>query len=279
MSHPGPMVAATLLAEEPASPVTYHEDVVEAGISALESRDEAAAYRLFKEATQMHPRDVRAWFWRAKTAESLDEVIDCLERAAVLEPSSSQIKVNLDSAVRRREQARTARRSSAKRATQPLAPRRPTLGQRFRGLGLEITRCLTAVAAFGIGAAWLLSAVPPEVRLSIAAAADLRVLQVPDASAVFAELPLPVLGGGYRTASALPYGLGFLAEFVGFGLLSSQGWTRGWAPVVGLASAWLWLHAGAGWPSQLVLLGCAIVASGSVLAGQPEAKPPTIAQV
>jgi hypothetical protein len=165
----------------------------------------------------------------------------------------------------------------AEKAARAYAPRRPRRRERLRGFWLEVTRCLTAVAAFGIGAAWLLSALPPEVRQAIATATDTRILQVPDAAAVFAHMPLPVLGDGYRTASALPYGLGILAEFVGFGLLSSQRWTRAWAPVVGLASAWLWLHAGAGWPSQLVLLGCAIVASGSVLAAEPQPKPPAVA--
>jgi hypothetical protein len=261
--------------------VSQDDDLIEAGIRAIEDGDEPSAYQLFKQATQVGARDARAWFWRAKTAETLDEVIGCLEQALALEPASSQIKANLDWAVQRREQARLSRTrntqpNAAEKAARAFAPRPPRARERLRGFGLEVTRCLTAVAAFGIGAAWLLSALPPELRQAITTATDLRVLQVPDAAAVFAQLPMPILGDGYHTALALPYGLGFLAEFVGFGLLSSQAWTRGWAPVVGLASAWLWLHAGAGWPSQLVLLGCAIVASASVLAAEPQPRSPMV---
>jgi hypothetical protein len=83
---------------------------------------------------------------------------------------------------------------------------------------------------------------------------------------VFAQLPmsLPVLDG-YQTASAVPYGLGFLGEFIGMGLLSGDRWTRAWAPVLGLASAWLWLHAGDATVSPLVLAACVLMASGGVL--------------
>jgi hypothetical protein len=136
-----------------------------------------------------------------------------------------------------------------------------------RSSARELTRSLTAVAAFGIGAAWLLSALPADLRQAVSAAGGLAGLPVPEAAAVFATLPIsmPVLDG-YNTASALPYGLGFLVEFVGIGLVSGDRWTRVLAPLVGLGSAWLWLHAVGPAASPVVLAACVLTASGGALA-------------
>ena len=258
---------------EESAEVDQAADLVEGGISALEAGDEPAAYALFKRATRSDPRDLRAWFWRAKTAESLDEVITCLEQAHALEPGNSQITANLDSAKQRREHARSASKaasraksSEARAAAGPWTPRPPRRLVHLGGCVCELMRTLTAVAAFSVGAAWLLSGLPPEVRQAVTAAGGLGTLPVPDATTVFAHLPFsfPVFDG-YPTASALPYGLGFLGEFVGLGLLSGDRWTRAWAPLVGIGSAWLWLQAPGLTPSPLILTACVLTASGSVL--------------
>jgi hypothetical protein len=255
-------------------------DLAEQGIRALEAGDETAAYALFRRATERQPRDLRAWFWRAKTADSLDEVITCLEKALALEPANTQVKANLDSAMHRREQARAQKAASKSKPvpTSPLAARHGSRGLRaFVQLGYslrELTRTLTAVAAFGVGAAWLLSALPPELRQAVSAAGGLASLPVPDAATVFAQLPLslPVLDG-YATTSALPYGLGFLGEFIGLGLLSGDRWTRGWAPLLGMGSAWLWLHTSDASISPWMLAACILMASGGALADARRPRP------
>ena len=268
--------------EQPADLVEQPADLVESGISALEAGDEPAAYALFKRATRSDRKDARAWFWRAKTAESLDEVITCLEKAHALDPGNSQIKANLDSATQRREQARSAAKAAAKAKSseaKAAAARWNRRGpRRVAVVGssiCDLMRTLTAVAAFSVGAAWLLSGLPVEVRQAVTAAGGLGALPVPDATSVFARLPIsfPVLEG-YPTASALPYGLGFLVEFVGVGLLSGDRWTRVWAPLVGIGSAWLWLQAPAAISSPLVLAACVLTASGGVLAQRaPRSQP------
>ncbi|HYY90000.1 MAG TPA: hypothetical protein VFA49_14480, partial [Chloroflexota bacterium] len=126
MAEPRPAPVAAGLAEPPPAPVaagmamTDDGDLVDRGVLALERGDEAAAYRLFKQATDADPRELRAWFWRAKTAESLDEVISCLQRALALEPGSTQIKANLDWAIQRREQAK-----NPTVVVKPMSARRP----------------------------------------------------------------------------------------------------------------------------------------------------------
>jgi hypothetical protein len=89
-------------------------------------------------------------------------------------------------------------------------------------------------------------------------------LPVPDASAVTALVQV-TLAGGYEIGSALPYGLGFLALFVGLGLLSGDGWTRLWAPALGVASAWLWTGAAGTPPSPALLPACGAVVLGGAL--------------
>jgi hypothetical protein len=102
-------------------------------------------------------------------------VVECLQRALELDPKNSQIKANLDWAMERREQARLRRTKNtqpgaAETAARAFAPRPPRARERLRGVGLEVTRCLTAVAVLGIGVAWLLSALPPDVRQALTTA-------------------------------------------------------------------------------------------------------------
>jgi hypothetical protein len=134
------------------------EELAEYGIMALEAGDEALAYTLFRRATEQQPNDVRAWFWRAKTAESLDEVISCLERAHALEPANSQIKGNLDSAIQRREQARlrnaytTSNQTPGPALAAPRSLRAPRLFVQLGRSVRDLMRTVTAIGAFGVGA-------------------------------------------------------------------------------------------------------------------------------
>jgi hypothetical protein len=260
--------------DEPA--MAMEDDLVELGIGALEAGDEPAAYALSKRATQAHGHDVRAWFWRAKTAETLDEVIECLQRALKLEPTSSQIKANLDWAIQRRQQAKAPdaprpierpERPGRARTVAPSWLRAPSPAGRLLRWMVEVARAATALAAFVVAAVWLLTALPGEVRETILSASGMSSLPLPDAAGFLLSrfgLQLGMLGG-YNLASALPYGLGFLALFVGLGLLSAEGWTRLWAPLLGVASAWVWLQVGGPAETPAVLAGCAMVALGGVL--------------
>ncbi len=54
-------------------------------------------------ASEPQPISANAWFSRAKTAETLEDVIDCLKRATALEPDNQLFASNLQRAMERRE--------------------------------------------------------------------------------------------------------------------------------------------------------------------------------
>src|SRR6266542_2592673 len=202
--------------------VVRGRDCLERGIAALEAGHEVEARALFKRATELDSRAARGWFWRAKTADSLDEVIACLERANGLEPDNALIASNLVLTAQRREALRTN-------------PVPVTL--------------------------------PPGLRAAITDSSGLQSLPLPDARALTGLVQLAPVGG-YELGSALPYGIGFLALFIGLGLLGDERWTRLWAPLLGIASGWVWLSfpSGAG-PEPLILVACGLVAVAGAVTG------------
>jgi hypothetical protein len=247
-------------------------DLVERGIGFLQSGREAEAYAVFKRATEVDKRAVRAWFWRAKTAETLDEVVRCLKCAHELDPSNVQIAANLDWA--------HARLAAAKSTDQPAkaevpkvavatigAPRRRALGWRMVRLGREVCRAAAALAAFVVAAAWLLGALPPQLHAALVNASGIPELPLPEMNRL-TDLVHYSLAGGYDVGSALPFVVGFLALFVGMGLLSGDGWTRLWAPVIGVASAWAWSLAPGAAVSAYLLPACGAVVLGGALSGE-----------
>jgi hypothetical protein len=262
--------AETVRVELPEPAVPGEEsDLVEQGIAALEGGDEDLAYRLFERATTAEPGNVRAWFWRAKTAETLDEVITCLERARRLEPSSSQITAALEWATQRRQRARSKqaprpieRPERRPRTVAPASLRPPSPAKRLLSFSLEVARAATAVAAFLVAAVWLLSALPSDLRQTILAASGLSSLSVPRLPVLAPGLTLL---GGYNASSMLPYALAFLGVFVGLGLLGGEAWTRVWGALLGLGSAWFWQHAGGSGEMPILLLVASALLSLSPL--------------
>ena len=245
--------------EEPTAPVeipplaatAYHgDDLVALGIAAVEEGREAEGYALFKRATERHSDDVAAWFWRAKTAETLDELIDCLTRANHLEPENALIASNLEWALQRRElnreaekAAKAAEKLAKAPAPSPLRQKRPgPLSRAARGV-LDLLRIGLAIGVLGLGAGWLLSGLPAQLRDIVLQPIGLGNMPLLDASRLTSLVHIP-LGGGYDAASALPYWMGFFAVFVGLGLLQRERWTRIWAPAIIVASLWLVALAG-----------------------------------
>jgi hypothetical protein len=242
---PALVLAAASLNVAVAKTLPRDENLLERGIAAMENGAETVGYACFKRATEVDPTAARAWFLRARTAETLDEVIDCLTHANALEPSNSLIATNLDWAIERRESRRQAAKSKPKKAPDATATATPTqrgpgVAARAAGLALELARMASALAAFGLAAAWLLSAVPAQTREAVIAAVGFAPPRLPDANRLAALVHIP-LGGGYDLGSALPYGIGFLAVFVGLGLLSRERWTHLWAPALAVAGAWLFV--------------------------------------
>lgn len=76
--------------------------LLEQGISALDEDREDRAYQLFVAATKADATNENAWFWRAKTALDLNEVIACLERVLEINPNNQKARDSLGWATDRR---------------------------------------------------------------------------------------------------------------------------------------------------------------------------------
>jgi hypothetical protein len=186
-------------------------------VALLQRGREDEAYSAFKQATKRHGGPA-AWFWRAKTARTLDEVVHCLERAAAVDPGNEQVAQNLTAARARLAAAKAAPKTV--KATAAETPMVATVGRAARGwraLGWvrEVGRAGAALAAFVLGAVWLLAALPPSIVHGL-----LGEVALPTASGV-TNLVHFLLAGGYDLGSAAPFALAFLALFVG--LLSGEG--------------------------------------------------------
>jgi hypothetical protein len=256
-----------------AQPATTNEhELVHEGIAALEAGHDLDAYQLFKRATQADKRDLRAWYWRAKTSETLNEVIDCLERAYALDQDNEQIASNLASARERQQALKNRPPASSNVNAAEAAPgvwlrRRPTFAQRAIRFVIELGRIQTALAAFAVGAVWLLTALPPALRTTILGVSGLSSLSLPDTSRL-TELAHLSLTSGYDVGSALPFAIGFLALFVGVGLMAGDGWTRLLAPAIGVASAWAWQASPDAVLNPLLLPACGVVVLGGALSSE-----------
>lgn len=99
---PGPQVVIGV----PIGPVTSAVPVAELlgqGVAALDEGNEEKARAIFVSATEAYPRSQEAWFWRAKMADGLDELITDLQTALDVEPTNAKVKADLDWANHRRE--------------------------------------------------------------------------------------------------------------------------------------------------------------------------------
>jgi len=219
------------------------EALLARGIAAINAG--ADGYPFFKAATKSDRANVAAWFWRAKTAETLDEVIDCLMRANALDPRNDLIADNLAWASARRDASKAAEQAvkAAARRPQP-APNaaakhyKPSpMKQALSSLG-SLLRTGAALVIFALAAAWLLVALPAQIRDHLLRAVGFHNLPLPDVARLTATIHIP-LGGEYDAASALPYCIAFFTAFVGIGLLNRERWTRLWVPALILGSAWL----------------------------------------
>jgi hypothetical protein len=183
--------------------------------------------------------DAREWFWRAKNAETIDDVVKCLERANQLDPGNDMIASNLDWARERAEAARVAAKRKPQRETQEATAkatvwtrqhRKPNIALRALGTLMDLLRSGLALAAFAMGGALVLAALPDQLREDLSSTLGVpwllaqigaQSLSLPDASRLTSLVHVP-LGDGYDLGLALPYALGFLAMFIGMGLMRRE---------------------------------------------------------
>jgi hypothetical protein len=171
------------------------------------------------------PSTANAWFSRAKTAETLDEVIDCLKRATALEPDNQLFASSLERAKERRDAHRQAAKAKpvAPAASGPMriAGRRPNPLAGVANAIRASVRLALSITALLLGSAWLLSALPAPTRQALLSASGLQITWLPDPRGVTSLVHVP-LGGGYDLGLAVPYAIGFLALFVGLGILRRE---------------------------------------------------------
>jgi len=190
---------------------------------------EPAAYVVVNAAppvSEPQPISANAWFSRARTAETLDEVIECLKRAIALEPDNQLFASSLERAMDRRDAQRQAAKAKpvtraavsgpmriARRRLNPL----PALANAVR-VSVRLALSMTALL---LGGAWLLSALPGPTRQALLSASGLQIAWLPDPRGVTSLVHVS-LGGGYDLGLAVPYAIGFLALFGGLGILRRE---------------------------------------------------------
>jgi hypothetical protein len=95
---------------------------------------------------------------------------------------------------------------------------------------MDLLRAVLALAAFAMGGALVLAALPDQLRAEVSSTLGVpwilaqigaQGLSLPDASRLTSLVHVP-LGDGYDLGLALPYALGFLAMFIGMGLMRRE---------------------------------------------------------
>jgi twitching motility two-component system response regulator PilG len=101
-------------------------ELLKEGIAAARSGDKPRTRALLRQVTELDPQNELAWLWRANSAESPDEAVDCLRRTLGVNPNNENAKSALPDALVRAAAAYQADRPRAKRLlveATTLAPR------------------------------------------------------------------------------------------------------------------------------------------------------------
>ncbi|HEX6511384.1 MAG TPA: hypothetical protein VF157_03735, partial [Chloroflexota bacterium] len=270
-------VAASAAAIEPTEAITQRleaplarfeellrrlETLVSDGVAALDRGQDELAYQLFLKATQQPAKMdgkaapellsqhtslmTRAWFWRAKTADTVDEVVKTLEQALHYEPENLQIQAHLAWARQRLDREAHVQKGTAQ-ALQPFVT--PPVSSKPRaslwavaGTGV---RLLGGLMALALAALWMTTAVMPALGryLSQLPAGDelllRRLLLTINATALPGQghLPLPILH--YDLGLSLPFVMAFLFVFTARGLMDGDSWARTTGLLLAGLGGWL----------------------------------------
>ena len=200
----------------------YHHEILEAEPRVVEAviAEEVVPPTVYTEPSPQR-ETAREWFWRAKNADTLDELVQCLERASALDPTNEMIATNLEWAKERLEAQRQAAKAKQPRETVTAQPalysaRRKNPLKQMASAVLNLVRVVAALGVIGAGVVVVVGALPVQLKNSLQTP-----IELPDTSGLVELVHVP-LGGGYDLGMALPYALGFLALFIGMGLLQRE---------------------------------------------------------
>lgn len=139
------------------------------GLKALRAGDEEGAHRCFVLATEHAPTSQIAWYWRARTGETIDEVIACLEEMIRLNPDDPQSRADLELARRRKEREQMVARSRDRAGDHDAGTRDAESGipggvvrlDRVRRILLEVA----SIPSFGLGVLFAGEAITAALRV------------------------------------------------------------------------------------------------------------------
>jgi twitching motility two-component system response regulator PilG len=89
-------------------------ELLNEGIAAARSGDRPRTQSLLRQVTELEPGNEVAWLWRAKSAETPEEVVDCLRRALAINPHNEVARSALPDALVRAAAAHQADRPRAR---------------------------------------------------------------------------------------------------------------------------------------------------------------------
>ncbi|HLB13274.1 MAG TPA: tetratricopeptide repeat protein [Dehalococcoidia bacterium] len=183
--------------------------LIDHGISALDAEDEARAYQFFVSATEAEPGNEAAWFWRAKTAADLGEVISCLERVLEINAFNEKARASLNWALDR-QQADVKRQRFVSTLPAPLRPTVPSSPDPER----QHLLVFSSRAYMALGFLWaapflfsLLDGSMQSIYLKLAFLPVIRVPYLPPSALGLSDIPVPEANLFY----AAPLFLAFLA--------------------------------------------------------------------
>ncbi|HLY66576.1 MAG TPA: hypothetical protein VKU60_13665, partial [Chloroflexota bacterium] len=235
------------------------EELLADGLATLDRGEEGLAYHIFAKATEQRaPKDggeayldaiKRAWFWRAKTAETVEEVVRSLESALRLDPGNLQMQAHLAWTKQRLEREQKLLpfdQPTVPPGTPSPYPLHPTPYTLFSRLGIAV-RLLGGLMALALAALWMTTGVLPALGryLSQLPAGDELVLRrlvlTLNATALPGQghLPLPMVN--YDLGLSLPFVLAFLFVFTARGLLDGEPWARTGGVLLAAVGGWLCL--------------------------------------
>jgi len=239
------------------------DELVSEGVSALDRGQDNLAYELFLKATQQPANMVdkaadpalrnqhtslmtRAWFWRAKTAETVEEVVQTLEEALRYDPNNLQIEAHLAWARQRLEREQRLERVDEMPLKPVVAgPGEPSRRSRVLGSLGEAIRLVGGIAALALAALWMTTALLPALTRVLAnlPPADQALVQrfvlTLNAAALPGQghLPLPMLH--YDLGLSLPFVMAFSFVFTARGLMDGDGWARTTGLLLAGVGGWL----------------------------------------
>ncbi|MFI5267127.1 MAG: hypothetical protein ACHQ7M_07100 [Chloroflexota bacterium] len=237
---PSPVATAEGVVEPAPQPsLAKVEELLAEGLATLDRGQESLAYHIFAKATEQRaPRGAgetyadamkRAWFWRAKTAETIEEVVLSLEKALQYEPGNLQMQAHLAWARQRLERERKL--MPIAQAPPAPAPEPRPVSHRWSSLGVGV-RMIGGLMALALAALWMTTAVMPALGrflTQLPAGDELllrRLILTLNAAALPGQghLPLPVLN--YDLGLSLPFVMAFSFIFTARGLMDGDSWAR-----------------------------------------------------